>query len=581
MRTSNAVVALLVAAPLSACGGGDSGAPVHEASTPAGRQGGEVRFLTAADVDYLDPGQTYSAFGYAVQYAVNRPLYSYSPEDASTPRPDIAAGKPSISADQKTITVNLRPGVRYAPPVDREVTSEDIRYAFERAFSANVQSSYAFTYFADIAGAPARPTNGVRRITGIETPDAHTLVIRLERPVAATVASALVMPITVPVPREYAAPFDRKNPSEYDQHVAFTGPYMVRNDAGGKVEGRDPGRRIEIVRNPNWSSETDYRPAFLDAVTIEEGNQDLTLAGRRTLEGERMLCCDSVTPPVAVLRGALTRTPEQVGRVSGGGTLWMALNTTAAPFRDLNVRRAIVAGLDREALRLTRGGAQVGPIAQHFIPPGTPGFEESGGAGGFADLDFMRRPAGDRELAARYMRAAGHRSGRYEGGERVLAFAASHDPEAQVAVAAESQLEELGFEVELRRVSADTLFSRFCGVPDSGYDACLTVGWYRDIPDPRSVLEPPFGGASIVPQGNVNWSLLRNAEIDAAIARSATIPAGPERNRAWADINRMVVEQAVAIPYVWTHSFQLSSANVRGVMNPYTTTWDLSFSSLR
>ena len=27
--------------------------------------------------------------------------------------------------------------------------------------------------------------------------------------------------------------------------------------------------------------------------------------------------------------------------------------------------------------------------------------------------------------------------------------------------------------------------------------------------------------------------------------------AGPERNQAWADINKMIVEQAVAIPYVW------------------------------
>ena len=39
------------------------------------------------------------------------------------------------------------------------------------------------------------------------------------------------MPITTPVPQEYAAPFDKKTPSTYDQHVTFTGPYMVKNDA--------------------------------------------------------------------------------------------------------------------------------------------------------------------------------------------------------------------------------------------------------------------------------------------------------------------------------------------------------------
>ena len=61
---------------------------------------------------------------------------------------------------------------------------------------------------------------------------------------------------------------------------------MVRNDAKGKVVGRDPGKSIEIVRNPNWDASTDFRPAYLDEIEIEEGNDDLTVASRRTLQGE-------------------------------------------------------------------------------------------------------------------------------------------------------------------------------------------------------------------------------------------------------------------------------------------------------
>ena len=55
---------------------------------------------------------------------------------------------------------------------------------------------------------------------------------------------------------------------------------MVRNDASGKVVGRDPGKSIDIVRNPNWDAATDYRPAYLDEIRIEEGNDDLTVASR-------------------------------------------------------------------------------------------------------------------------------------------------------------------------------------------------------------------------------------------------------------------------------------------------------------
>src|ERR671917_414747 len=197
-RTSIALLAALALAA-TGCGGssseggsgeaGNSGAPVK------GKKGGKVTFLAAADVDYLDPGQTYYTFGYAVAYATQRPLYSFEPDDAETPVPDLADGDPQIAKDNKRITVKLRSGVKFSPPVNREVTSEDVKYAFERAFSQNVPSGYATSYFADIVGAPTTPGK-FKSIAGIKTPDDRTLVIELEKPTAVTVAAALVMPIT-------------------------------------------------------------------------------------------------------------------------------------------------------------------------------------------------------------------------------------------------------------------------------------------------------------------------------------------------------------------------------------------------
>jgi hypothetical protein len=70
-------------------------------------------------------------------------------------------------------------------------------------------------------------------------------------------------------------------------------------------------------------------------------------------------------------------------------------------------------------------------------------------------------------------------------------------------------------------------------------------------------------------------------EIDDAMTKAATIPAGAERNEAFAEINRMVVGQAPGIPYSWDDSFQLASKDIQGVMNGYTTTWDLAFSSVK
>ena len=137
VRLSALLIGLIAIFALVAagCGGSDSedsgsGSSDTSGGAPAeGKQGGDLTFLAAADVDYLDPGQSYYTFGYTVQYAVNRPLYSFKPEDADTPVPDLAQGDPEISSDNKTITVKLRRGVKFSPPVDREVTAKDVEYA--------------------------------------------------------------------------------------------------------------------------------------------------------------------------------------------------------------------------------------------------------------------------------------------------------------------------------------------------------------------------------------------------------------------------------------------------------------------
>ena len=556
------------------------GALAWPSPAPAVQRGGAVTFLAAADVDYIDPGQTYYTFGYMVAYAVHRPLYSFRPEDGVNPVPDLAVGPPEISADQKTITVRIRGGVRYAPPVNREVRAADVEYAIERAFTRNVASGYATSYFRDIDGAPAR-AGAYRDIPGVQAIDDRTLVLRLTAPTAFTVAAALVMPITAPVPREYAQPFDARNPSTYDRNATFTGPYMVRNDASGRLVGRRPGRIIELVRNPNWDPATDFRPAYLDAITIDEGNDDLTLASRRALSGSGLMCCDSGQPPIRVLARALRSNPGQVGRTASGGTRWIALNTRRKPFNNVNVRRAVAAGMDRRALLLTRGGSMVGTVAKHYLPPGLPGFNESGGLGGFGDIDFLARAGGNRALMRSYFRKAGFKRGRYTGRRRLLMIATNADPGRTTAKLAARQLRRMGFRIRLRHVPQDVLYTRHCGVRRSRYAICPNVGWFRDYSDAEPMLSPTFSGRAIPAFGNVNWSHLRVPRIDQAIEAARLVPPGPDRDRAWAAVNHDVTALAPAVPYAWEDSFTVFSANVESVTNAFTTTPDLSFSGLR
>lgn len=581
--------ALLVAAGLMAGCGGDGGDGDGGPADPGTRQadakpGGTLTYLWAGDVDYLDPGQTYYQAGYEVNMVVGRRLYAQNPEGETVP--DLAEGEPEVSEDGKTITIKLRPGVRYAPPVNREVKADDLEYAFERAFTANVPSGYATAYFAELEGAPQKPGR-YKDLPGVEALDDATLQLKLTEPVAARVEAALVLPITIPVPREYAEKYDAKTPSTYDQYVAFTGPYMVKNDAKGKVVGRQPGKRIELVRNPNWDKATDFRPAYLDGIVIQQGNDDTVVAARRALAGSHTVCCDTGAPPPAVLRQVLRRQEDQLSAVPAGTVRYVALNTKIKPFDNLNVRKAIIAASDRDALRQTAGGSVRGPIAQGYIPPGMNGFEQSGGEAGFGgEFDWMANEKGDPDLARKYMLAAKEEGvpvsddGKYTGTEELLMVSGNTDAAKNFAEVLFNQLDALGFEINNRNVPQDTLYTKFCGVPKAKVAICPNVAWGKDFNDAESMLVPTFRGDQVRDQGNTNWPQLQSDEVDAAIDAAAAA-SGEERDQAWADANQAIVAEAPAIPWLWDQQLTVRSKDVNLVQNKAQAFVDLAFTSLR
>jgi len=573
-----------VALVAAGCGGSSSNSSSKSGQAPAGppakgKKGGSVTVLASGDIDYADPGQTYYQFGYMINQETNRNLYQFAPTDTK-PHADLAAGDPVISKDLKTVTVKIKPGIKFAPPVNRVITAKDIKFAFERAFTANVPSGYAGAYFSDIVGAPSKPGK-YAPISGITTPDDNTIVFKLTKPVAVTVAAALVLPITSPVPKEYAQKFDAHSPSTYDQYVVSSGPYMIKNDSSGKLIGRKPGKLIEMVRNPNWDPKTDYRPAYLDSIRIDEGNTDSTVSSRRVVNGSHLLSGDLGSPPAPVLKQILTHNKGQFVIQPAGGTRYIALNTKVKPFDNINVRKAVLAASDRTALLKTRGGTTVGEVANGWAPPGVAGFDEAGGVNQGAQFDFLKNPRGDLALAAKYMKKAGYPSGKYTGSEKLLTVATNSDPGKSTAEAFQSQIAKLGFNLNYKEVPQDTLYTKFCGVPKANVAICPNVGWFKDFNDPQSMLDATFNGKNILQQGNVNWPQLNDPAITAAMAKAAVIPAGPERNKAWGAINKSIVAQAPAIPYDWDKQVNFDSKDVQGVANNFLVVWDLGFTSVK
>ena len=65
--------------------------------------------------------------------------------------PDIATTVPAPDRRRPTYTFHLKHGVKFGPPVNREVTSQDVLYAFERIAHPKDGAEYAF-YYSPIAG---------------------------------------------------------------------------------------------------------------------------------------------------------------------------------------------------------------------------------------------------------------------------------------------------------------------------------------------------------------------------------------------------------------------------------------------
>jgi peptide/nickel transport system substrate-binding protein len=590
LRFALASVLATAAFGAAACGDDDKDkAPSSGSSgTPATKEtqkaGGTLKVQTSSDTDFLDPGHTYYTLGFAVEYAISTPLYYFKPGSTESV-PFLADGEPEISSDSKTITVKIKKGWMFGPPVNRAVTSKDVKYAFERFFSSNVGGQYP-GYFQVIEGAPKKPTDGVKPISGITTPDDNTLVIKLTQPVAVATVAALVMPITIPVPEEYASKFDAKSPSTYNTHVVSSGPYMIKADSSGSLTGYKAGKSIQLVRNPNWKGKEwgDPRPAYVDAISMRTNATDANVSSRQILDGASTISLEN--PPANILREVITKIKDQFSSYPAGSFRYFPLNTTVKPFDDLNVRKAVLAGFDREAARKARGGKYIGPIATHFLPPDFPGHEESGGLAGFGfDYFSDKNTKGDLAVAAKYFKAAGYASGKYEGDEEILMVGSNSDPgKAQSEVAAD-QLKKMGFKVRLRLVPQDSVYTEWCQVPSKNVGMCGGASWGKDFYDPQSMIEPLFKGSLINPKsGNINYSELNDKELDALMDKAA-LSTGDQRIQDWVAVNKKVVEDAAAIPFIWDTQTVLRSKNVVGTdetaVQPYTGLWDLSYLSLK
>jgi len=560
MRTTGGFRTICLTLALALLGAACS-TPQQDAAR-SGVRGGTLRVLgnrSQTGLSQLDTA------GYALMArAYARTLYGYNlagpPERKIVPVPDIASGEPEVSADRRTYTFRLRAGVRYAPPVNREVTAEDYITAVERLYNRAFLSPGQF--YADlIAGARAFGAGKASRISGLVALDARTLQITLDQP-AEDFPSILAQPFFAPVPGEYAARYTVGD--NYSAHVVGSGPYTRATYI--------PGRLVVFDRNPNWDPATDpVRKAWVDRIEVRLDVPLPTI--HRAIEREEAdLSLDSHVPQAQLT--ALRADPERSRRLSvetTGILLFLVLNThrDAGAIADVRVRQAVNYAIDKVAYRDAVAGqfAPTGELASTIMAPGSLGYRH---------YDLYPTPGGrgDPAKARALLAEAG-----YPNGLTLTFVTGGTGLYAHTLKPVRDSLARAGIRLKPKTFKENDLFDKSLAIPAKRLEHQLGQGvWALEYlgDNARQSIVSQYD-SRLDPAVSGNFSEYHSPAVNRLIDQALAETDRDRRAAMWAAIDQRIMRDAPLVPLLWVNaSFQWPSRVHGWVYNPWTVGPDLT-----
>jgi len=187
----------------------------------------------------FDPARISDGYSRAVTGHIFEALYCF--DHLARPvliKPLTAAALPEVSADFKTFTIRLRPGILFAPDAafkgrPRELVAADYVYSFKRIVDpANMSPMLPFLLTANMLGLnelreqalkTGRGLDYEQDIPGLHALDRYTLQIRLAEPRPRLIERLASSDIFGALAREVVEAYGR----DVDAHPVGTGPYRL------------------------------------------------------------------------------------------------------------------------------------------------------------------------------------------------------------------------------------------------------------------------------------------------------------------------------------------------------------------
>ncbi len=354
-RLATALLVVAVGAVVLVAAGSGSRAKSQVSAGGTYKVGWEQSF---GFTDNMDPVGEYLAEGFAIQTSLlDRTLVGYNHVPGAAGNkivPDIATAVPTPTNGGKTYTFHIKQGVKFGPPVNRQVTSADFLNEMKRLASPKDGQEYGF-YYNVIKGFASGKG---KTISGISTPNASTIVFNLTQPTG-DFLYRMSMGATSPQPAEVTKCFEGQA-GKYGNDLISTGPYMIQgidkvdiSDCSKitAASGYDGTSKMILVRNPNYDPKTDSTAARQNLPDefdfLIDANKDDIYS--KVAAGDFQ---DEVSsPPGQVLEKYYTSHSPLLKQYSGDRTWYLTMNLTSPPFDDVHVRKAFNFIIEQERAR--------------------------------------------------------------------------------------------------------------------------------------------------------------------------------------------------------------------------------------
>ena len=486
--------------------------PSPDATTASFEDEDNVLNVAIREPNSLDPMRIQDPGSVLITRQLYEGLVRWDQEGASVE--PAAAERIDVSKDARTFTFSLRPDATFHN--GDPVTAQDFAFAFNRIALKRNGADVAYLLELVQGFDEVNAFGDSKRLSGVRTPDASTLVIKLSEPFV-SFPTLLTHPSLVPLPEEafkqsknFVSEPIGNGPFELAQPFELSGPVVLRaaKDYFEKVslEG------IRFIPFPDAASSW---------VPFTNEQLDVTEVPATRVEQAREDYGDNGFVPLLV------------GSYYG-------FNLDSPELEDERLRRAVNLALDRETIgEDIFSGTLIAP--RGIVPRGMPGFDDD------ACEELCEF---DPEEAKRLVRELPQK------GRNVTIEYTRKQPQARVARITKEHLEDAGLEVKLRSYSFNKYLNRLSDEEHSIY----RLGWISEYPDPDVFLAALFDSDS--PD---NHAAFASDQVDSLLEKAQREGDVAARTKLYQEAERAILEQTPLAPLGSFRMFWAAQPRVDGV----------------